>query len=158
MVAVESLSRVQLLVTPWTAARQASLSFTVSRVYSNSRPLSWWCYLTISSSATPFSFCRQSFPTSGSFLMSWLFTSGGLSIRASASASVLPLNIQGWFPLRWKYLKKTKNRTTIWSSNPTPGYFSIENKNTKLEKMYVLPCLCACSHSVVSDSLQSHGL
>ena len=59
-------------------------------------PLSQWCYLTISSS-DPFSFCLQSFPASGSFLMSWLFPSGGQSI--GASASVLPLNVQGWFPL-----------------------------------------------------------
>ena len=56
-------------------------------------------YLIISSSAIPFSFCLQSFPPSGSFPMSWLFTVGGQSIGASASASVLPVNIQGWFPL-----------------------------------------------------------
>ena len=69
-------------------------------VFSNSCPLSWWCYITISSPAVPFSFCLQSFPASGSFLMSWLFPSGGQSIGASASASILPMNIQGWFPLR----------------------------------------------------------
>ena len=69
------------------------------RVCSNLCPLSQWCYLTISSSATPFSFCLQSFPASGSFLMSRLFTSGGQSIGASAAASVLPMNIQGSFPL-----------------------------------------------------------
>ena len=68
-------------------------------VYSNSCPLSWWCYPTISSSVFPFSSCLQSFPTSGSFLISWLFTSGGQSIGASASASVLLMNIQVWFPL-----------------------------------------------------------
>ena len=68
-------------------------------VCSNSCSLSWWHYLTISSSATPFSFCLQSFPASGSFPISCLFTSGGQSIRASASASVLPMNIQSWFPL-----------------------------------------------------------
>ena len=70
------------------------------RVCSNLCPLSWWCYLTISSSTIPFSFCLHSFPASGSFLMSWLFTLGGQSIEASASATVLPMNIQGWFPLR----------------------------------------------------------
>ena len=69
-------------------------------VFSNSCPLSWWCYITISSPAVPFAFCLQSFPASGSFLMSWLFPSGGQSIGASASASILPMNIQGWFPLR----------------------------------------------------------
>ena len=58
-----------------------------------------WCYQTISSSATLFSFCLQSFPASGSFQMSQLFASGGQSIGVSASASVLPMSIQGWFPL-----------------------------------------------------------
>ena len=61
--------------------------------------LSQWCCLTISSSANPFSFCFQSFPASGSFPMSQLLISGDQSIGASASASVLPMNIQGWFPL-----------------------------------------------------------
>ena len=57
-----------------------------------------WCCLTISSSAAPFSFCFQSFPALGSFPMSWLLTSVGQNIGASALASVLPMNIQGWFP------------------------------------------------------------
>ena len=70
------------------------------RVCSNSCPLSWWCYLTISYSAASFSSCLQSFPASASFPMSQFFTSDGQSIRASASASVLPMNIQDWFPLR----------------------------------------------------------
>ena len=70
-----------------------------SRVYSNSCPLSWWCHPTISSSAVPFSSCLQSFPASGSFLMSQFFTSGGQSTGVSASASVLPMNIQDWSPL-----------------------------------------------------------
>ena len=69
------------------------------RACSNSCPLSWWCHPTISSSAASFSFCLQSFPASGSFPMSRLFTSGGQSTEASASASVLPMNTQGWFPL-----------------------------------------------------------
>ena len=68
-------------------------------VCSNLCPLSWWCYLIISSSATPFSFCLQSFAASGSFPVSWLFASGGKTIGALVSASVLPVNIQGWFPL-----------------------------------------------------------
>ena len=66
-------------------------------VFSSSCPLSQGCYLTISSSASLFSFCFQSFSASGSFLLSWLFASGGQSI--GASASVLPVNIQNWFPL-----------------------------------------------------------
>ena len=69
------------------------------RVCSNSCPLSQWCHPTISSSVAPFSSCLQYFPASGSLPMSWLFTSGGQSIGNSASASVLPMNTQGWFPL-----------------------------------------------------------
>ena len=68
-------------------------------VCSNSCPLSWGCHPTISSLVALFSACPQSFPASGSFLMSRLFTSGGQNIGMSASASVLPMNIQGWFPL-----------------------------------------------------------
>ena len=62
-------------------------------------PLNQWCHLTISSTVVPFSSCFQSFPTSGSFLMSQFFISGGQNIGALASASVLPMNIQSWFPL-----------------------------------------------------------
>ena len=68
-------------------------------VYPNSCPLSWWFHPTISSSVVPFFSCPQSFPASGSFPMSQFFSSGGQSIGVSASASVLPGNIQGWFPL-----------------------------------------------------------
>ena len=69
-------------------------------VYTNSSPLSRWCPPTISSSVMPFSFHLQSFPASGSFPMSQFFSSGGLSIGVSVSTSVLPMNIQDWFPLR----------------------------------------------------------
>ena len=68
-------------------------------VCSNSCPLSWWCHSTISSSVAFFSSCPQSFPATGSFPMSWLFASGVWRIGASASQSVPPMNIQGWFPL-----------------------------------------------------------
>ena len=71
------------------------------RVYSNSCPLSQWCHPTTSSSVTPFSSHLLSFPASGSFPMSQFFTSGGQIIGVSASASVLPMNIQDWFPLGW---------------------------------------------------------
>ena len=70
-------------------------------VYSNSCPLSQWCHPSISSSAVLFSSCLQSFPASGSFPMSQLFTSGGQTIGVSASRTVLPMNIQDWFPLGW---------------------------------------------------------
>ena len=68
-------------------------------VYSNSCPLSWWYHPSISSSIVPFSSCLQSFPASGSFQMSQFLASSGPSIGVSASASVLPVNIQDWFPL-----------------------------------------------------------
>ena len=72
-----------------------------SRVYSNSCLSSWWCHPTTSSSVVPFSSHLQSFPASGSFQMSQLFTSGGQSTGVSASASVLPMNTQDWSPLGW---------------------------------------------------------
>ena len=78
------------LCDPWTIARCPPLS---PEVCSNSCPLSQWCYLTVLSCATPFFFCLQSFPTLGSFQMSWLFTSGGQSI----GASVLPSSLQWIF-------------------------------------------------------------
>ena len=87
------------LWSPRTAARQASLPFKFPRVCSNSCPLSQWCHPTISPSVDPSFSCPQSFPASGSFPVSWLFTSGGQSIGVSASASDLSVNIQGWFPL-----------------------------------------------------------
>ena len=71
------------------------------RACSNLCPSSWWCHPTISSFVVPFSSCLQSFPASGSFQMSQFFTSGGQSIGVSALASVLRMNIQGWFPLGW---------------------------------------------------------
>ena len=98
-VVVQLLSRVRLFVTPWTAPHQASLSFTSPGACSNSCPSSQWCHPTISSSVVTFSSCLQSLPASGSFPMSQFFTPGGQSIGASASASVFPMSIQGWFPL-----------------------------------------------------------
>ena len=71
------------------------------RVHPNSCPLSQWCYPTISSSVIPFSSCPQSFPASGSFLMSQFFTLGGQSIGVSASIAILPVNTQDWSPLGW---------------------------------------------------------
>ena len=91
---VQSLSHVRLFATPWTAARQASLSITNSQSLSRLMSLSQWCRPAISSSAVPFSSCLQSFPASGSFPTSQLFTSGGQRIGASVSASVSPMNIQ----------------------------------------------------------------
>ena len=92
-------SHVKLFVTPWTAACQASLSFTISQSLLKLMSIELVIQSTISSSATPFSSCPQSFPESRSIPVNQLFTSGGQSIRVSASASVLLMNIQGWFPL-----------------------------------------------------------
>ena len=90
--------------------------------YSNSRPSCQWWHPTISSSVVPFSSCFKSSPASGSFPMSGLFASGGQSIRTSASVSVLPMNIQGHFPLGltgWislmsKGFSRVFSNTTIW--------------------------------------------
>ena len=97
-VVVQSLSCVQLFATPWTAALQTFLSFTLSQSLVNSCSLSWWCYPTISS-ASLFSVCLQSFPVSESFPVNWLFASSNKSVGASALISVLSVSIQGWFPL-----------------------------------------------------------
>ena len=89
--------------------------------YSNSRPSNWWCHPIILSSNICFSSCPQSFPASRPFQMSQLFTSGGQSIGVSASASVLPMNIQdwcllgltGWISLQFKGLSRVFSNTTV---------------------------------------------
>ena len=121
---VQSLSHVRLFTAPWIAAPRASLSITNSRPCSNSCPSSRWCHPTILSSIVPFSSCLQSFPASGSFrsfLVSPFFTSGGQSPGVSASASVLLMHIQDWFPLGWtgwislqsKGLSRVFSNTTV---------------------------------------------
>ena len=89
-------------------------------VYSNSCPLSQWCHPTISSSLVPFSSQLHCLPATGSFQMSPFFTSGSQSIGVSASAPVLPMNIQGWFPLGW----------TGWISLQPQGLSSVFSKTT----------------------------
>ena len=94
-------------------------------VYPNPCPSSWWCHPAISSSVIPFFSCPLSFPASGSFLMSQLFTWGGQSIGGSASTSVLPMNTQNWSPLGWtgwiflqsKRLWRVFSNTTVQSIN-----------------------------------------
>ena len=103
------------------------------RVCSNSCPMSRWCHPTISSSVAPFSSCPKSFSASGSFPVSQLFTSGGKSIGASASASVLPMNIQGWFPLGLTGLisllsiglLRVFSNTTVWKHQFFAAYTSL---------------------------------
>ena len=91
---VQLLSRVRFFVTPWLPCPTPT-----PRACSNSCPSSQWCHPTISSSVIPFSSSLQSFPASESFPMSQFFVSSGQSIGVSASVSVLPINIQNWFPL-----------------------------------------------------------
>ena len=105
------------------AARQASPSITNSWVCSNSCRQSWWCHPTLSSSAIPFSSCLQSCPESGSFPISQLFASGGQRIGISASASVLAMNVQDWFPLGW----------TDWISLQSKGLAQVFS-NTTVQK------------------------
>ena len=107
---------------------------------SSSCPLKWWCHPTISSSATLFSFCLQSFPVSGSFPMSWLFASGGQTTGASESASVPPMNIQGWFSLGLTGLISLQSK---WLSR----VFSITTVG-KHQFFSALPSLWANSHIV----------
>ena len=114
-VVVQSLSRVWLFVTPWTAANKAYLSITDSR--SLLKLLCRWCHPTITSSDALFSFCPLSFLASATFPMSWLFASGDQNTGASASASVLPTNIQGWFSLGL-------NSLISWLSTGLSGVFS----------------------------------
>ena len=121
-VVVQRLSRVQLSATHGLQPARLPCPSLSPGVCSNSCPLSRWRHQTISFSVALFFLCLQSFPASGSFPMSWFLASGGQSIGASASASVLPMNIQGWFPLGWtglitlqsKGLSRVFSSTTIW--------------------------------------------
>ena len=97
------------------------------RVYPNSCPLSRWCHLTISTSVIPFSSCLKSFPTSGSFQMSQLFASGGQSIGASASTSVLPMNTQDWSPLGGTGWISLQSKGLSQESSPAPQFKSINS-------------------------------
>ena len=110
----------------------------------------WWRYLTILSSATPFSFCLQSFPASGSFPVSRHFTSGGQSIGTSASATVLAVNPQGWFPLgliglissQFKGFSRVFSSTTIWNhqffgTQPSWRYITSENLSVELSGFFL---------------------
>ena len=97
---VQSPNYVWLFETAWTAAYQASLFLTSPEVCPRSCPMHQWCHPTISSSDALFSFCPQSLPAPGIFPTCLLFTSDDQNTGVSASASVLPTSIQGWFPLR----------------------------------------------------------
>ena len=144
---VQSLSRVQLFVTPWTAAHQASLSISSSRSSLK---------LTSTESETPsnhlilccpFSSCLQSFPASGSFPLSQFFASCGQSIGASASASVLPVNTQDRFPLGWtgwislqsKGLSRVFSNTTVQRHQFFSAQLSLWS-NSHISHVHLLVC------------------
>ena len=121
VVVVQLLNRVKTFhVTPWTAACQASLCSTISQSFLKLMSIESWYHPTISSSVTLFSSSPQPFPASGSFPMSQLFSSGGQSIGASASASILLMNIQGWFPLGLTHLifLLSKGLSRVFSNTP----------------------------------------
>ena len=128
IISVQSLSCVWLFVTPWAAEHQASLSITNFQSLLKLRFIESVMPSTISCSVIPFSSHLQSFPASGSFQMSQLFTSGGQSIGVSASASVFPM--KDWFPLGWtgwisllsKGLSRVFSNTTVQKHQ----FFSIQ--------------------------------
>ena len=137
---------VRLFATPWTAARQASCPSPTPGACSNSWRLTQWRHLTISSSVIPCS-CLQSFPVSVSFQTSQLFASGGQSIGVSASTSVLPVNIQDWFPLGctgWITLMPKGLK-----SSPTPQFKSINS--------LVLSFLYSTTITSIHDCWKSHS-
>ena len=113
---------VQLLRCVWLLVDHGLQHTRLPWVHLNSCPLSWWCHPTISPSVTPVSSHLQSFPALESFITSWLFTSGCQRTGASVSALVLPVNIQGWFPLGLtgltsllsKGLSRVFSSTTVW--------------------------------------------
>ena len=120
---MQSISRIWLFATPWIPAHQALLLITNSQNYPNSCSSSWWCHPTTSSSVVPLSSCPQSLPASGSFPMSQHYASGGQSIGVSASASVLSMNTQDWYPLGW----------TSWISLQSKGLSGVFS-NTTVQK------------------------
>ena len=117
-------------------------------VYSNLCTLSQWCHPTISSSVIPVSSCLQSFTASGSFQMSQFFASGGQSTRVSASASVLPVNIQDWFPLGWTGWISLQSKG-LSRSSPTPQFKSINSS--------VLSFLYSPTLTSIHDDWKNHS-
>ena len=120
---VQSLSHIQLFATPWTAAQQRSLSFSISQTLLKFMSIELMMPSKHPSSIAPFSSWPQSFTASGSFPISQLFASGGQNIGASVSASVLPVNIQGWFP--WAL--------TDFISLQSKGFYRVSS-NTTVQK------------------------
>ena len=118
-------------------------------VYSNSCPSSRWCHPAVSSSVVPSSSCPQSFPESGSFLMSQLFSSGGQSIGVSASTSVLPMNTQDWSPLGW----------TGWMSLQSKGLSRVfSNTTVQKHNFSALSFLHSPTLTSIHDHWKNHSL
>ena len=116
---------------------------------SNSCLLRWSCYLTISSSVTPFSFCLQSFPASGSFSVNQLFASGGQSIWVSVSEISHPMNIEGWFPLGLTGLisLESKGLRRVFSSTVRKHqFFGIQPSLYTYVHTVYCRCTCRCTH------------
>ena len=145
---VKLLSHVQLFMTPWTQHERLPCPSPTPRAWSDSCPLSWWCHPTISSSVVPFSSCPQSFSASGSFPMNQFFASGGQRTETSASASVLPMNIQNWFSLGLTGLIPCSPRNSQESS-PTPQFKSIGS--------FVLSFLYGPTLTAIHDYWKNHS-
>ena len=143
------LSRVQLFVTPWIAARQASLSITNSQNLLKPMYIESVIHPTISSSVAPFSSCSQSIPALGSFPKSQLFTWGGQSIGVSVSASVLPMNTLDWSPLGW----------TGWISLQSKGLSRVlSNITVQKHQFSTLSFLYTPTLTSIHDHWKNHSL
>ena len=142
------VSHAWLFATPWTAACQAPLFFTISLNLLKFMSIKLVMHPTISSSVIPFFPCLQSFPVSRSFLKSQFFTSGSQSIGVSASASVLPMNIQDWYPL-----------LTAWISLLSKGLSRVfSNTTVQKHQFFFWPSALALDLSVIVKSLVFRGL
>ena len=145
-VLIQSLSHIRLFVTPWTAAHQIFLFFTIFQSLLKFMSIEWMIPCNQHTSVVPFSSCLQSFPASGSFPVNCLFAADGQNIEASES--VLPMNIQGWFPLRltglilqskglWRvFFSTTVQKHQFFSAHPSL-YSSSHIQRWLLEKPYL---------------------
>ena len=143
---VELLNHVRLLWPQGLQYTSLLCSSLFPRVCSNSCVLSWWCYPTISSSVSPFSSCPQSFPASGSFPVSRLFTSGSPSIGVSVSPSIFPMNIQGCFPLGLTGLisLQSKRLSRVFSSTTIQKHQSFSAQPSLWFNSRIHTCCCCC--------------
>ena len=159
-----SVSHVRLFATPWTAACQASPSITIPQSLLNSRPLNWWCHPTISSPVIPFSSCLQSFPATGSFPISPLFTLCGQTIGASASLRIFRVDFFkiDWFDLLQGILKhplqhRSSEASILWMLISLYGttLTSIRDywKNHSLTRQTLLAKQCLCFLTFINNNV-----